>query len=220
MNSRELKQKVAQAALAWIPEDEIIGMGTGSTVDCLIEMLPVNQRDFKGMVASSERTAAALRKKGIQVLELNDVGALSLYIDGADEATQHGYLIKGGGGALTREKVIAAASRQFVCMVDESKWVGRLGVFPLPIEVIPMARSFVARQIMKMGGQPTWRAPLLTDNGNMILDVTGLDLSDPPSMERALNQIPGVVTVGLFMLKKPDRILIARPDRVESVCFE
>lgn len=187
----------------------VLGVGTGSTVHELIGVLKDRKIRLQGAVSSSHLTSAALRAAGIAELDLNFSGGLDLYIDGADEATADGSLIKGGGGALTREKVIAAASKLFVCIIDDSKLVQRLGIFPLPIEVIPMARSYVARELVKLGGQPVWREAMLTDNGNVILDVHHLTLSDPAGFEAAVNQIAGVVTVGLFALRPADVVVMA-----------
>ena len=200
------KQAAAEAALEWIDDDMIVGVGTGSTVNLFIAALAARRGRIRGAVSSSEASTARLRAAGIEVLDLNSTGDLEIYVDGADEATRHGYLIKGGGGALTREKIVAAASRRFVCIVDGSKMVDVLGRFPLPIEVVPMARSYIARQITRLGGQPVWREGFVTDNGNAILDVHGLSILDPVSMERELNQLPGIVTVGLFAQRPADEI--------------
>jgi ribose 5-phosphate isomerase A len=195
----------------------VLGIGTGSTVNQLIEVLKDRKIQLKGAVSSSNQTAAALRAAQIPELDLNSEGDLSLYIDGADEATTSGMLIKGGGAALTREKVIAAASEKFVCIVDDSKLVDVLGTFPLPVEVIPMARSYVARQLVKLGGQPVWRNGVVTDNGNVILDVHHLRLTDPLGFETAVNQIVGVVTVGLFAHRRADVLLVAGDDGVKTL---
>jgi ribose 5-phosphate isomerase A len=203
------KRDVAAAALALIEEDSTLGVGTGSTVNHFIEQLVASRPRLRAIVSSSVASTERLRAGGLEVDELNNVGPVDLYIDGADEATRHRQLIKGGGGALTREKVIAAAARRFVCIVDESKLVGVLGDFPLPVEVVPMARSFVSRRLHGHGGRPQWREGFVTDNGNHILDVHGLDLVNPSAMERELNQIPGVVTVGLFALRTADELLVA-----------
>ncbi|MCJ7450953.1 MAG: ribose-5-phosphate isomerase RpiA, partial [Steroidobacteraceae bacterium] len=192
------KQRAAEAALEFVRDDEVVGVGTGSTVNFFIDALaPLGDR-IAGAVSSSEASTKRLRALGIEVLDLNDAGELGVYVDGADEATRSLELVKGGGGALTREKIVAAASRRFVCIVDEKKVVDRLGRFPLPVEVIPMARSLVARELARLGGRPLLRQGFVTDNGNHILDVHGLDIADPAALETELNQVPGVVTVGLF----------------------
>jgi ribose 5-phosphate isomerase A len=196
----------------------VLGIGTGSTVNQLIEVLKDRKFQLNGAVPSSNQTADALRAAGIPLLDLNAEGTLSLYIDGADAATADGSLIKGGGAALTREKVIAAASEKFVCIIDDSKLVDVLGPsFPLPVEVIPMARSYVARELVKLGGQPVWREGVVTDNGNQILDVHHLRLTDARGFETAVNQIVGVVTVGLFAHRRADVLLIAGDAGVETV---
>ena len=194
----------------------VLGIGTGSTVTQLIEVLKDRKIQLDGAVSSSRRTSDTLRAAGIQELDLNAEGPLPLYIDGADEATADGVLIKGGGAALTREKVIAAASTRFVCIIDDTKLVEVLGRFPLPVEVIPMARSYVARQLVKMGGQPVWREGMVTDNGNVILDVHNLRLDDPAAFESAANQIAGVVTVGLFALRRADVLIVAGDGGVQT----
>ena len=209
MTQDEKKQLAATAAVALVEPDSVIGIGTGSTVNFFIEALAAKRGLIEGAVASSEATALRLKSHRIQVFDLNATGELALYVDGADEATEHRQLIKGGGGALTREKIVAACSRRFVCIIDESKLVARLGKFPLPIEVIPMARSYVARQLVKLGGQPEWRMGFTTDNGNLILDIYNLDMSDPATLEGAINQITGVVTNGLFARRPADILLIA-----------
>jgi ribose 5-phosphate isomerase A len=203
------KERVAAAALARVRDDSILGVGSGSTVDCFVDALAAGGKRIEAAVSASEATTARLRSHGIRVQELNETGTLDLYIDGADEFDPHRRLIKGGGGALTREKVIAAASRQFVCIVDASKRVGVLGKFPLPIEVIPMARSYVARQLVAIGGQPELRQGFVTDNGNVVLDVHNMDLVDPVDVERRINNLPGVVTCGLFALRPADVVLMA-----------
>ena len=195
----------------------VLGIGTGSTVNQLIEVLKDRKIQLKGAVSSSRQTAALLASAGIPELDLNSEGDLALYIDGADEATADGMLIKGGGAALTREKVVAAASAKFVCIVDDSKLVGVLGKFPLPVEVIPMARSYVARRLVALGGQPVWREGVVTDNGNPILDVHGLTLTDPVAFETQVNQIAGVVTVGLFAHRGADVILVAGDNAVRTL---
>ena len=195
----------------------VLGVGTGSTVTQLIEALKDRKIQLSGAVSSSRRTSESLRAAGIPELDLNSAGPLTLYIDGADEATADGVLIKGGGAALTREKVVAAASARFVCIIDDTKLVDVLGSFPLPVEVIPMARSYVARQLVKMGGQPVWRDGVVTDNGNVILDVHNLRLKDPVAFESALNQVAGVVTVGLFALRRADILIVAGDDYVKTL---
>ena len=203
------KQMVAEAALPWVRDDDILGVGTGSTVNCFIDALVASGKRIEAAVSSSEATSSRLRSAGIEVRELNTTGTLDVYIDGADEFDPHRRLVKGGGGALTREKIVAAASRKFVCIVDESKKVGVLGAFPLPVEVIPMGRSYVARQLVALGGQPELRQDFTTDNGNLILDVHKLDLVDPVATERHINNIAGVVTCGLFALRPADVVLMA-----------
>src|SRR3984885_11816949 len=203
------KRRAAEAALTYIQGGMVLGIGTGSTVTELIEALKDRKIKLSGAVSSSRRTSDSLRAIGIPELDLNASGPLSLYIDGADEATADGALIKGGGAALTREKIVAAASKRFVCIIDDSKLVPVLGAFPLPVEVIPMARSYVARQLVKLGGQPVWREGVVTDNGNPILDVHNLKITDPKTLESAMNQIAGVVTVGLFARRRADVLIIA-----------
>ena len=215
--SIEKKRRAAEAALAYIESGMELGIGTGSTVLQLIEALKDRKIQLSGAVSSSRQTSESLRAARIPELDLNSAGPLSLYIDGADEATAAGVLIKGGGAALTREKVIAAASARFVCIIDDTKLVEVLGKFPLPVEVIPMARSYVARQLVKMGGQPVWRDGVVTDNGNVILDVHNLRLSDPTAFESAVNQIAGVVTVGLFALRRADILIVAGDDSVKTL---
>lgn len=208
MSNEAAKRAAAEAALKYIVPGEILGVGTGSTVNHFIELLAGRKSDVPGAVSSSEASTARLKAIGIPVLDLNSTGTLSLYVDGADETTRHLQLIKGGGGALTREKIIAAASRKFVCIADESKLVGVLGKFPLPVEVIPMARSYVARELVRLGGRPVLRAGFTTDNGNPILDVHGLNITDPAKLEAEINLITGVVCVGLFARRPADILLI------------
>jgi len=210
------KQQVAQAALQFVRSDSILGVGTGSTVNCFIEALANSGKRIEAAVSSSEASTKLLESHGIEVQDLNHTGTLDMYIDGADEFDAHRRLIKGGGGALTREKIVTAASRKFVCIVDESKKVSVLGKFPLPVEVIPMARSFVARQIVAMGGQPELRHNFLTDNGNVVLDVHNMDLVDPVAVEKKLNNLPGVVTNGLWAIRPADVILMATPAGVRQ----
>lgn len=211
------KRRAAEAAVSYIEEGMVLGIGTGSTVNQLIEVLKDRKIQLKGAVSSSRQTSDRLRAIGIDELDLNTAGDLALYIDGADEARRDGVLIKGGGAALTREKVVAAASARFVCIVDDSKLVVRLGKFPLPIEVIPMARSYVARRLVQLGGQPVWREGVVTDNGNAILDVHHLALDEPLAFETTVNQIAGVVTVGLFAARRADVLLIAGDAAVQAV---
>ncbi len=208
------KKAAAMAALNYLEEGMLVGVGTGSTVNYFIDELASWRDRLQGAVSSSEASTARLRAIGIEVIDLNRAGDLALYVDGADEVDPHRRLIKGGGGALTREKIVAAASRRFVCIVDPSKQVDVLGQFPLPIEVIPMARSYVARRMVGIGGHPVWRENLITDNGNQIIDVHGLSITDPLTLESTLNDIPGVVTVGLFAHRKADVVLVGRDDGV------
>lgn len=211
------KQAAAQAALRFVADDAVIGVGTGSTVNFFIDALASRRDRIRGAVSSSDASTARLKAAGIEVLDLNRTGDLEVYVDGADETDHHRRLIKGGGAALTREKIVAAASRRFVCVVDESKVVDVLGRFPLPVEVIPMARSYVARQLIKLGGQPVWRENVLTDNGNQILDVHGLRILDPPALETAINGIAGVVTVGLFAHRPADVVLVGSAAGVRTL---
>ncbi len=215
-NSEKLKLRVAEAALDYIESGDIVGVGTGSTANYFIDGLAKIKAKIDGAVASSETTAARLVDHGIEVLDLNSTGPLRVYVDGADEATRHLHLIKGGGGALTREKIVAEASQKFVCIADQSKLVERLGEFPLPVEVIPMARSLVGRSLTRLGGQPELRTGFTTDNGNIILDVHHLDILDPVEMELKINQIPGVVTAGLFARRGADVLLIGTESGVEA----
>ncbi len=215
MTQDQLKRQVAEAALAFIDDDCILGVGTGSTVNCLIDALGKSGKRIEAAVSSSEESTKRLEEIGIQVVDLNTAGSLDLYIDGADEFDNNRFLIKGGGGALTREKIIAAAARRFICIVDQSKQVKVLGKFPLPVEVIPMARSMVARKLVGLGGQPEWREEFVTDNGNWILDVHNLDLVDALEMERTINNIPGVVCCGIFALRNADTVLMSTINGVE-----
>jgi|SRR5579875_145348 len=217
MNALEKKKRAAAAALTWLPRSATIGMGTGSTVNCLIEALAGNPLGLRA-VASSEATGARLAAAGIEVVDLNTAGDLPLYVDGADEATRRRHLIKGGGGALTREKIVAEAAREFICILDDSKLVDTLGrCHPLPIEVIPMARELVARRLARLGACSEWRRDCVTDNGNHILDVRGLELADPVGLEAELDQIPGVVTVGLFARRPADVLLVGTDEGVEEI---
>lgn len=213
----QAKHRAAEAALRHVVADELLGVGTGSTVNHLIDLLAARRVPITGAVSSSEASTQRLKAAGIEVVELNDAGTLPVYIDGADEADPHLRLIKGGGGALTREKVVAAASRRFVCIVDESKLVRVLGRFPLPVEVVPMARSYVARRLVALGGVPELRGNFLTDNGNVILDVQGLTITDPVALEGEIGLIPGVVTVGLFARRPADLLIIGTPVRVREL---
>ncbi|TAJ51506.1 MAG: ribose-5-phosphate isomerase RpiA [Nevskiaceae bacterium] len=217
MDQNQAKKAVAEAALAYLVPGEILGVGTGSTVNYFIDALASRKADIAGAVSSSEASSARLKAIGIPVLDANSAGPLSIYVDGADETDPHLRLIKGGGAALTREKIVAEAARSFVCIVDESKLVPVLGKFPLPVEVIPMARSLVARKLAALGGDPRWREGVVTDNGNVILDVHGLQIVDPVGLEATINQIPGVVTVGLFARRKADVLLIGGPQGVRRL---
>lgn len=217
MSADNRKKAAAEAAMRYVEDGMIVGVGTGSTVNHFIAALASRRHDIRGAVSSSEASSRLLRAAGIDVMDLNSTGDLSLYVDGADEATRHGALIKGGGAALTREKIVAAASRKFVCIMDDSKLVDVLGRFPLPVEVIPMARSYVARQIVALGGQPVLREGVTTDNGNCILDVHNLSITDPVALESALDHIAGVVTNGLFSRRGADVLLIGRDGGVETL---
>ena len=208
MSQNEGKRLSGEAAAKFIEEGTVVGVGTGSTVAFFIEALARKKHQIEGAVSSSEQSTALLKQHGIPVLDLNSTGSLSLYVDGADECDPHNRLIKGGGGALTREKIIAACSQKFVCIIDASKEVKLLGKFPLPIEVIPMTRSYVAREIVARGGQPVWREGKVTDNGNWILDVYNWQITDPVGMEAELNQITGVVCVGLFAKRAADIVIV------------
>ncbi len=210
------KQWAAEAAVRYVRPDSVLGVGTGSTVNLFIEALAASGTRIEAAVSSSDASTRLLESNGITVRDLNLAGTLDLYIDGADEFDPHRRLIKGGGGALTREKIVTAASRKFVCIVDESKKVGVLGRYPLPVEVIPMARSFVARQLVAMGGQPELRQDFVTDNGNVILDVHNMDLVDPVAVEKELNNLPGVVTNGLWAIRPADVVLMATSNGVEE----
>lgn len=217
MTQDELKKLVGEAALEYVVEDSIVGVGTGSTVNYFIDALATIKHKIKGAVSSSEASTERLKQHGIEVFELNEVDKIPVYIDGADESNHLLELIKGGGGALTREKIIAAVADQFICIADESKLVRRLGDFPLPVEVIPMARSYVARQIVKLGGDPVYRTGFVTDNGNVILDVHGLIINEPIKLERILNNIVGVVTNGLFAERAADVLLLGKDGKVETI---
>jgi ribose 5-phosphate isomerase A len=210
----ELKQQVAKAAVEYV-KDGIIGVGTGSTANFFIEELAKVKHKIEGAVASSEATAQRLRNHGIEVFDLNNIDGMDIYVDGADEITEHMHMLKGGGGALTREKIVAAVAKTFICICDETKYVPVLGKFPLPVEVLPMARSQVARELVKLGGQPKLR-DFTTDNGNLILDVHGLTISDPVAMEAKINQIVGVVTNGLFAARPANILLLATANGVKT----
>ena len=212
-----MKLQAAEAAIEYTHNVDIIGVGTGSTVNYFIDLLEPIKHQFEGAVSSSEASSKKLHALGIPVLDLNTVGSLDIYVDGADETNKHLQLIKGGGGALTREKIIAAASKQFICIADESKLVSCLGAFPLPIEVIPMARSYVAREIIKLGGHPVWREDFITDNGNIILDIHRLDIFEPVKLENTLNNLTGVVTTGLFAERSADILLLAREEGIKTL---
>ena len=217
MTQDELKKMVAEAALEDVVPGSIIGIGTGSTANHFIDCLAGIKGKIDGTVASSNASAERLAAHGIPVLDLNAAGELSVYIDGADESNHYLHLIKGGGGALTREKIVAACAEKFVCIADGSKLVDVLGKFPLPVEVIPMARSMVARELVKHGGQPVYREGFVTDNGNIILDVHNLEIMEPAKLEQALNNIPGVVTNGLFALRPADVLLLGTEDGVKKI---
>ena len=217
MTQDEMKQAVAKAAVTLVPDDCVLGVGSGSTANFFIAELAGIKRRIEGAVASSEATAKRLRDLGIRVMDLNGVNELPVYVDGADEVTRHLAMIKGGGGALTREKIVAAVARKFVCIADATKLVDVLGKFPLPVEVIPMARSYVARELVKLGGHPEWRQNFVTDNGNVILDVHGLSILNPAELEGALNQIAGVIANGLFARRGADVLLLGTERGVETL---
>lgn len=217
MNQDAQKKAAAEAALSFIEPGMVVGIGTGSTANYFIDALAQRKEEIAGAVASSEASAARLRKHGIDVFELNDVNELPIYVDGADEVTRHREMVKGGGGALTREKIVAAVAEQFICIVDESKLVPRLGAFPLPVEVIPMARSYVARRLTALGGRPEYRQGFVTDNGNVILDVKGIDIMRPIELEEKINNIVGVVTNGLFAQRPADVVLCATARGVDRI---
>jgi ribose 5-phosphate isomerase A len=217
MNQDQMKKAAAEAAIAYVEPGMVVGVGTGSTANHFIDLLAEIRDRIDGTVASSEASAQRLRGHGIQVMDLNAAGQLPLYVDGADESNREMHLIKGGGGALTREKIVAAASDRFVCIADESKLVDVLGAFPLPVEVIPMARAYVVRELVRLGGQPVLREGFITDNGNVILDVHNLQISDPTDMERRINQLAGVVTVGIFAQRPADVLILGGPDGVRKI---
>ena len=218
MDATEKKRNAARASLEFIEPGTVLGVGTGSTVNCLIELLPDVRDRIERVVSSSRASTERLEAQGFEVVTLNEAGGeLDLYIDGADESTKRLHLIKGGGGALTREKVLAGAARRFVCIVDDTKLVGMLGTFPLPIEVLPMAQAYVTKRLLKLRGQPVWREGFVTDNGNHILDVQDLQITNPVELENRLNQIPGVVTVGIFAQRPADILLIASDGGVREL---
>ncbi|MCP5413779.1 MAG: ribose-5-phosphate isomerase RpiA [Chromatiaceae bacterium] len=212
MNADEMKRQAAVAAIDYLPGGGIIGVGTGSTVNHFIDAFAAVKGRFEGAVSSSEASTQRMKKLGITVLDLNATGGLEVYVDGADESNRQLHLIKGGGGALTREKIVAAASKKFICIADESKLVDVLGAFPLPVEVIPMARSYVARELVTLGGNPVWRENFVTDNGNLILDVHGLEIMEPMKLETQINQLAGVVTVGIFAHRPADVLILGTPN--------
>lgn len=217
MNQQEQKQAAALAAVSYVEDGMLLGVGTGSTVNLFIDALAASGVQLDAAVSSSEASTKRLKNHGIPVLDLNAAGPLALYIDGADEADANGALVKGGGGALTREKIVAQAADKFICVVDASKQVDVLGAFPLPVEVIPMARSLVARELVKLGGQPVWREGFVTDNGNVILDVHKLRITEPKALEEQLNNLPGVVTNGLFARRGADLLLVGSASGVASI---
>lgn len=217
MTQDDKKKAAARAALEYVADNAVIGVGTGSTANHFIELLATLRGRIEGTVASSEATAARLRRHGIPVYDLNGVGSVPVYVDGADEADRNLRLVKGGGGALTREKILAAAAEKFVCIADDSKLVAVLGKFPVPVEVIPMARSYVARQIVRLGGNPIWRDGFVTDNGNIVLDVYNLNLTDPAAVEAELNQITGVVTNGIFARRPADVLILGTDGGVRTI---
>ncbi|NDV11751.1 ribose-5-phosphate isomerase RpiA [Crenobacter caeni] len=215
LTANELKLAAARKALEFVPDDAVIGIGTGSTVNLFIDELAAIKGRIKGAVSSSEASTARLKAHHIPVYDLNTIDEMPIYVDGADEVNHYLHMIKGGGGALTREKIVAAAAQEFICIADESKYVDVLGKFPLPIEVIPMARSFVARELVKLGGHPEMRHDFVTDNGNIILDVHDLAIAKPVELEERINQLPGVVTCGLFARRRADVLVLARQGGVE-----
>ncbi|OGO91403.1 MAG: ribose 5-phosphate isomerase A [Coxiella sp. RIFCSPHIGHO2_12_FULL_42_15] len=217
MQKEALKQKAAEAALKYVEYNAVLGVGTGSTINYFIDALATIKNRIKAAVSSSDATTARLKKIGIPVVDLNSVNSLPVYVDGADEFNNHKYLIKGGGAALTREKIVAEVAKKFVCIVDHSKKVDVLGRFPIPIEVIPMARSYIARKIVKMNGEPVYREGVVTDNGNVIIDVHQWHLLNPIETEQALNNLPGVVTNGIFAQRRADIILCAQNNRIDII---
>jgi ribose 5-phosphate isomerase A len=217
MTQDDKKRAAAQAALAYVKPDDIVGVGTGSTVNYFIEALAAKKDQIKGAVSSSDASTQQLKALGIEVFDLNSVDQFDIYVDGADEITEHKHMIKGGGAALTREKIVSAVAKSFVCIIDDTKQVGVLGDFPLPVEVIPMARSYVARELVKLGGDPVYRQGVITDNGNVILDVHNLSILDPRALETQINQIVGVVTNGLFAHRGADILLVGCEGEVKTL---
>jgi ribose 5-phosphate isomerase A len=219
MNQDELKALVGRAALDYVVPDSIVGVGTGSTVNCFIDALADVKSTIRGAVSSSEKSSERLRAHGIAVFDANEVGTIPVYIDGADEIDRHGHMIKGGGAALTREKIVADIAERFICIADASKLVETMGAFPLPVEVIPMAAAQVARRLRALGGEPVLRAGVVTDNGGHIVDVRGLRINDPLSLEREINQWPGVISVGIFARNKASVCLLGTPEGVKTLVF-
>lgn len=217
MTQDQMKQAAAIKAVDYVEDDTIVGVGTGSTVNFFIDALAEKKHDIKGAVSSSEESTKRLKAHGIEVFDLNSVDEIGVYVDGADEINEHMHMIKGGGAALTREKIVAAVAKQFVCICDQSKQVPILGKFPLPVEVIPMARSYVARELVKLGGDPVYRQGVVTDNGNVILDVHNLDILDPKGLETCINAIVGVVTNGLFAERGADVLVLGTPEGAKVV---
>ena len=217
MNQDEMKRKAAEAAMEYVVTDAIVGVGTGSTVNHFIDLLAEIKNKIEGAVSSSEASTERMKAHGIEVFDLNNVNDIPVYIDGADESDHYLNLIKGGGGALTREKIIAGASRKFVCIADETKLVDVMGKFPLPVEVIPMARSYIARELVKLGGQPVWRENFITDNGNVILDVHNLEIMEAVKLENEINKMAGVVTCGLFANRPADVLILGTPEGAKTV---
>lgn len=220
MDQNALKKLVGEYAIKYVEDDSIVGVGTGSTVKYFIDALATIKDRIKGAVSSSEASTALMKQYGIEVFDLNSVGELDIYVDGADEIDHHLHMTKGGGAALTREKIIAAVAKKFICIADESKYVPILGDFPLPVEVIPMARSYVAREIVKLGGTPVWRENCVTDNGNWILDVHNMKIVNPIELEQQLNNIVGVVTNGLFAMRKANELVLGRANGTVDVIAE
>lgn len=217
MTQDEMKKAAAIKALEFINDDTIVGVGTGSTVNHFIDALATIKHNITGAVSSSEESTKRLKEYGIEVFDLNNVDSIDVYVDGADEITKHMHMIKGGGAALTREKIVAAVAKKFICIADSSKQVNLLGKFPLPVEVIPMARSYVAREIVKLGGDPVYRTGVVTDNGNVILDVHNLEIIDPIALEKSLNAVVGVVTNGLFANRGADTLIVGTPEGAKIV---
>jgi ribose 5-phosphate isomerase A len=217
MTQDEMKHKAAEAAMEYVVTDAIVGVGTGSTVNHFIDLLATIKNKIEGAVSSSEASTERMKAHGIEVFDLNNVNSIPVYIDGADESDHYLNLIKGGGGALTREKIIAGASNKFVCIADETKLVDVMGKFPLPVEVIPMARSYIARELVKLGGQPVWRENFITDNGNLILDVHNLEIMEPVKLENEINKMAGVVTCGLFANRPADVLILGTPEGAKTI---